>query len=79
MICPRCSEGTIIIIRLRQTRELASLCQFCETMWYADEQINPHSGHTLRSYSDGTGQEHTLEEVLEEDQEHQSAEYKKYN
>lgn len=71
MICPKCEEGAIKQIAFKKDGKKASLCDFCDALWFEGETIGILSNRTLRSYSDSQGRDYTIEEINEKDQEHQ--------
>lgn len=78
MTCPKCEEGTIVSITFKRTGRYAYLCDSCEALWLEGEDINVSTGHTLESYSQGQGSEYTIEELQEQDQDHQPVAYTDY-
>jgi bifunctional N-acetylglucosamine-1-phosphate-uridyltransferase/glucosamine-1-phosphate-acetyltransferase GlmU-like protein len=75
MVCPKCEEGKVKKIILKQGQKEAYLCDICEALWFEGENIKNHTAHTLRSYSQGENIEYSVEEAEEKDQEHRSAKY----
>ncbi|MDN3649568.1 hypothetical protein QWZ13_18010 [Reinekea marina] len=39
MLCPRCSQGSIIEARIRAKNEKIFLCEECEATWFKKEHI----------------------------------------
>ncbi len=76
MICPKCNEGTIIQIRYKNTGQKASLCEYCDTVWFASEAISITTGHALRSLSEDNDLDYTIDELDEQDQDHRPVESK---
>lgn len=69
MKCPRCEEGALVKIKFKVSGRFASLCEFCDTLWFDHEMIASTTGHTLRAYSQGN--EHEFDELNDQDQDHQ--------
>lgn len=67
MICPKCAEGMILSVKLKTTGEVAQLCDLCETIWYAGEDVVAETGHAIESYIHGNSHEYTIEDIVEED------------
>jgi hypothetical protein len=78
MRCPKCDEGNIIKVKLKNNQQLAYMCDFCENLWFEGEAIGIGSGHALGSYSHGENLEYTVEKASEKDQEHEVLDQNKH-
>lgn len=71
MTCPKCEEGNIIRIKFKDSGRIAFLCDVCEALWFKKGQIDLGTKHTLKSYSQEEDLGYSIEELREEDIEHQ--------
>ena len=71
MVCPKCEEGNITKIKFKKSGKIAFLCEVCNALWFEEEHIDLTTGHTLTSYSQSEDIGYTVEELREEDFEHQ--------
>ncbi len=71
MVCPKCGEGNIIKIKFKKSGKIAFLCDFCDELWFEGEHIKENTGHTLKSFTEEEDIGYTIEELREEDFEHQ--------
>lgn len=51
MMCPVCDKGVVIKIRFRRTRELAAVCDMCDSLWFEPEYIHSETAHTFHSFT----------------------------
>lgn len=68
MNCPRCEEGVLVKIKFKKSGKNASVCDFCEALWFENEMIDKTTGHTLEVYTKEN--EHGFEEFNKQDQDH---------
>ncbi|MDO8583039.1 MAG: hypothetical protein Q7R51_00730 [bacterium] len=73
MNCPKCEKGTIDRIIFKKSNKGANVCDYCESLWFEDEDIGIASGHALSSFSEDEDLGYTIEEINEKDQDHQPA------
>src|SRR6185312_4471772 len=70
MMCPRCNEGILQKIQVKDTGERAFLCDTCEGLWFEDEEIKQFCKRTLSMYGSGNDLEYGFSELDEKDQDH---------
>lgn len=56
----------------------ATLCNFCESVWFAGKDIRLDNAGSLPAYEAGDNLEFTINEWLDKDQDHQPAAYPTY-
>lgn len=68
MICPKCEEGTIKTVVFRNIARRGNLCDFCETVWFENEEISQSTGHPFECIAHQDLKEYTLENTEETDE-----------
>lgn len=75
MRCPKCDEGTIKKISFKDISKTAYICDFCDSMWFENEQIEFDTGRIFSSISGNKDLEYSVNELSEKDQNHGSVMY----
>ncbi len=75
MVCPRCEEGTLNRMSFKNSGKQGYLCDFCNTVWLENENLNRNTGHPFDSLNQGESIEYILEEAEDKDQEHRSVQF----
>lgn len=75
MRCPVCEIGTVVRIYFKRNKKLARLCDCCEALWEEGEDIGGNTNHTLHSYAHGDEYEYLVDDLEDNDYEHQPARY----
>jgi uncharacterized protein (DUF983 family) len=55
MICPRCEQGDIAIATITKTGQSVYVCEECEAMWFAKNDIGPSSFVDFGTYMEEIG------------------------
>lgn len=78
MICPKCEEGTIKKVSFKSKKEIAYICEFCNSMWFEKERIGFDIGSIFSAISTERDTEYSIDDLDEKDQDHRSAAFVTY-
>lgn len=66
MRCPKCDEGKILPVFIRTIKRRGFLCELCGAVWFENEDITGHSGHSVKACAGDNDMEYTLDMAGEE-------------
>lgn len=73
MKCPRCEEGTLKLVELKNNNALCIICDFCNTFWEKGETVSQFTGKPFEDFAEGDEREFHIKPI--DDEENRSAKF----